>query len=206
MESILTIAQYVYNKYLEKENYKIDEMKLHKILYFIQRENFVQKNCCLFEEDFQGWKYGPVCIEVREKYNQYKKKKFAIFIDDYSEEKINKETLNLINTVFDKYYKKNSWNLSRITHFEYSWNRSRINIKDDENGNVIILKDDIKKDAERIKKRREYLNSDKNKEKYNYNTIPSIDEDLFDEMEQSNINIDSNDINIKLKRILKTIQ
>ena len=40
-------------------------MKLQKLLYFSQRETFAILNQPLFNEVFEGWKYGPVSREVR---------------------------------------------------------------------------------------------------------------------------------------------
>ena len=34
MEKIIDVAQYVYKYYLKETDEKIDEMKLHKLLYF----------------------------------------------------------------------------------------------------------------------------------------------------------------------------
>ncbi len=43
-------------------------MKLHKLLYFAQRESLAITNEPLFEENFEGWKYGSVSREVRTHY------------------------------------------------------------------------------------------------------------------------------------------
>lgn len=40
MEKIVDVAQYVYKYYLKETDEKIDEMKLHKLLYFVQRESY----------------------------------------------------------------------------------------------------------------------------------------------------------------------
>ena len=33
---------------------------MHKLMYFIQRESLMYNNDILFNEDFLGWKFGPV--------------------------------------------------------------------------------------------------------------------------------------------------
>lgn len=48
----------------------IDEMKLHKLLYLTQRESLAITGQPLFEEEFEGWKYAPVCREVRSCYTE----------------------------------------------------------------------------------------------------------------------------------------
>lgn len=65
MERIVDVAQYVYKYYLKETDEKIDEMKLHKLLYFVQRESYVLLGKPMFNEDFEGWIHGPVSKEVR---------------------------------------------------------------------------------------------------------------------------------------------
>ena len=56
MERILDVAQYIYDEYKRQSGEVIDEMKLHKLLYFAQRESLAITNEPLFEGDFEGWK------------------------------------------------------------------------------------------------------------------------------------------------------
>lgn len=43
MIGILQVAAYICHRYFEEFGARIDEMKLHKLLYFTQRECFIQK-------------------------------------------------------------------------------------------------------------------------------------------------------------------
>ena len=52
MEKIIDVAQYVYKYYLKETDEKIDEMKLHKLLYFVQRESYALLGKPMFNEDF----------------------------------------------------------------------------------------------------------------------------------------------------------
>ena len=54
MEKIVDVAQYVYKYYLKETDEKIDEMKLHKLLYFVQRESYALLGKPMFNEDFEG--------------------------------------------------------------------------------------------------------------------------------------------------------
>lgn len=48
MMGILQVASYIYKRYMNDFGVRIDEMKLHKLLYFTQRECLIQKaNQCL---------------------------------------------------------------------------------------------------------------------------------------------------------------
>lgn len=147
MKRELQIANRFFEMYRETYNEKIDEMKLHKLMYFAQRESLVVWDVALFDEEFRGWKYGPVLKSVREAYMDNSIIGIKEFLGESDED--------LINFVFRKYAEKTSWSLSRLTHNEYSWLRSREGIPDGENGDNPISIDDIRIDAKRIKARRE---------------------------------------------------
>lgn len=152
MVNVFDAASYVYNRYNDTYGTKIDEMKLHKLLYFAQRESLIQTNEPLFDAVFRGWKYGPILKEIRE---VYKKETFPIIT---SEEMLH-ELQKVMDPVFEKYAGKESWSLSRLTHGETSWKKSRIGIPEDENGDNPISLEDMKIDADRVRSKRELLNS-----------------------------------------------
>ena len=118
MENLMSVASYVFNRYQDTMGEKIDEMKLHKLLYFAQRESIIQRNEPLFEEAFYGWKFGPVLKEIR---SAYRDDAFFKTID----EKIISRIKDIMDKVFEEYASKDSWSLSRLTHGEISWKNSR---------------------------------------------------------------------------------
>ena len=70
MESVIKIASYVCSRYQCEYGERIDEMKLHKLLYLLQREAIVRTGEPLFDATFQAWKYGPVIPEIRTLYKR----------------------------------------------------------------------------------------------------------------------------------------
>lgn len=144
------VASYICHRYESKNNGCIDEMKLHKLLYFAQRESFVQRNEPLFQEVFYGWKYGPILKEIR---NAYRENMFISVIPVDVVERIQP----IMDKVFEEYADKDSWSLSRLTHGEISWKNSRQGILDSENSDNPMSIKDIAKDAERVRARRNSL-------------------------------------------------
>ena len=139
-------------------------MKLHKLLYFLYRENIIKNNKPLFNDKFYAWKFGPVLKSIR---NAYKSGKFdSIAIKE--EIKNDKELNDLIDFAIEEYGRKNSWSLSRLTHGEISWKNARTGIAKGTNGDIVMEYKDIEKDAKNIKSRRKRFNGvnsveDKNK-------------------------------------------
>ena len=143
MEKVSKIAAYIVNEYKEKFGTPIDEMKLHKLLYFAQRESLAITNEPLFEGEFEGWKYGPVCKEIR---NSITKDGIIDYDSDISD-----ECKYIINNIILEYGSLASWKLSEITHNEKSWLNARVGLKDGENGNKKLELEDIRTDAKKVR-------------------------------------------------------
>ncbi|MFR8792632.1 Panacea domain-containing protein [Gallintestinimicrobium sp.] len=150
MVSVNTVASYIYEKYKSEFGTTIDEMKLHKLMYFAQRESIIQTGNPLFDATFRGWKYGPILKEIRESY------KNSSFVPVTSSSDID-EMEPIVDTVFEQYAEKDSWSLSRLTHGEYSWKKSREGIPENINSDKPINVEDIRIDADRVRARRELL-------------------------------------------------
>lgn len=150
MEDLLTVASYICNRYSKEYGSRIDEMKLHKLLYFAQRESLIQTKKPLFDAVFYGWKFGPILKEIRSAYRE------DLFFDSIPQEVLLR-ILPIMNKVFDEYAGKDSWSLSRLAHGEFSWKNSRRGVSDGENSDNPMKLDDIKVDADRIRERREML-------------------------------------------------
>lgn len=144
MYSAAEIASTICSRYQEKYGKRIDEMKLHKLLYFVQRESFIQTGEPLFNEEFEAWKFGPVMTEIRWRYK----------VNHFPQCHIDGVTEKIIDNVFDIYSKTKSWSLSMMSHEETSWKNARNGVPEGENGSNKMSTDDIEIDAERVKKLR----------------------------------------------------
>ena len=70
MENMRNVAGYIATRYKKEFKTEIDEMKLHKLMYFAQRESYVMYDEPLFIGTFYGWKFGPILKEVRKLYKE----------------------------------------------------------------------------------------------------------------------------------------
>ena len=146
MEDVVKIASYICLRYQRQFGKRIDEMKLHKLLYFTQRESIIQTGEPLFEDCFEAWKYGPVLVGIRQR---YKSDTLHEELPDAVKERYRK----VFDTVFETYAPKDAWSLSSITHGEYAWQEARQRIVPDGQHRFIIT-DNIRQDAKRVKIRR----------------------------------------------------
>lgn len=147
MIDVVQAASYIYNRYRKEKGYTIDEMKLHKLLYLSQRESIIQMGEPMFAAQFEAWKYGPVVVEIRDKF------KAGLLAEEVDDSGI-LPYVKIFDYVFDKYADKDSWSLSLLTHSEMSWQNARKGLEPEEHSSVKLDINDIRKDAERIKMRR----------------------------------------------------
>lgn len=142
MENVLDVARAICTEYKRIAGESIDEMKLHKLVYFAQRESLAITNTPLFSEALHGWKYGPVSHEVRRAYNTH------IIEMDAS---VSPETLHIIKNVIHQYGSLASWKLSNMSHQELSWKNARIGLLAGANGDKIMSIEDIRCDAKKVR-------------------------------------------------------
>ena len=150
MIDVIKVASYICNRYKEENKVNIDEMKLHKLLYFSQRESIIRTGEPMFSEDFEAWKYGPVIASIRDLY----KSNSLNQIPTWEELAPFCESLDFI---FQNYANKDSWSLSILAHGEYSWQNARKGYAPEDKCNKKLKLEDIRKDAERMKLRRFYF-------------------------------------------------
>ncbi|MDB2099997.1 Panacea domain-containing protein [Clostridium paraputrificum] len=111
------IAAYIVNRSIEKEKY-VSNLKLQKLLYYVQAYFAVNNNTPCFNEDFEHWRHGPVIPEVYSEYKVY----FNDDITDYKEhEQIKQKDKMAIAKVVDSYSDYNAWDMVRKTHSELPW-------------------------------------------------------------------------------------
>lgn len=142
MEKTLSVAKCLYDMYFKKIGTHMDEMKMHKLMYFSQRECLMYTNEVLFDGTFYGWRYGPVLKEIRSEYTN--PSPFSTVNGTVSD-----ATERLLGSVLERYGKLSSWKLSSLSHEEFSWKKARKGLKSDDNGDVALLVDAIRVDAVR---------------------------------------------------------
>lgn len=147
MLDVVKTAGYFCKRYESVFNKKIDEMKLHKLLYLAQRESMILFDKPLTDASFEAWKFGPVEVKIRKLFHE------GSLLLSLSDDEL-KPYLPAIDHVFAEYASKSSWSLSSLTHGEYSWSQARRIGENLGKAAVPISNEDIRIDAHRIKIRR----------------------------------------------------
>ena len=133
------VAKYIIN-YSNKEKYNISNLKLQKILYYIQGAFVVYKGEECYYNELKQWKHGPVIPSI---YREYKffgnenivniEEEVNILNDNFELESvkidsyINENDKELINDVVDSLSHFSAWELVEKTHEEEPWKKTDSN-------------------------------------------------------------------------------
>ena len=140
MEKTMCVAKALYDMYYAEKGVHMDEMKMHKLMYFSQRESLMYNKEPLFNATFYGWKFGPVLKEVRSEFRM---------LNPFSnvEDLVSEQTKELLKSVLVRYGSLSSWKLSSLSHEEFSWKKARVGLEAGEDGNVELSLEAMKVDA-----------------------------------------------------------
>lgn len=122
MYKALDIARYILYKYTQM-GLPITNLKLQKMLYFVQRESLRENDEAMFKEVIEAWQFGPVVPEVYYRYAGYGGMKIEVFEDPKIY--INANDINLIDNVIERYKNQNPWLMVDETHSRgLAWDRA----------------------------------------------------------------------------------
>ena len=121
MVSALDVAQYVIS-YCHEKGYPISNLKLQKILYFIQAEFLVSTHTPCFYENIEAWEFGPVVPEVYQKYKIFGSSNIGVYGRIIQRTMgLNNREINMINNMVDDTSKYSATQLVDITHRQSPW-------------------------------------------------------------------------------------
>lgn len=147
--NVLDICRYVVN-YSNTCDNGISNLKLQKVLYFIQAYFLVVTGKPCFKEDIEAWNFGPVVPVAYREYKHFAStnipyiQSYIIFGDyiwsakrvPYADTLISHADKKLINSVVDKFADYSSTDLVALTQRQAPW----INTYLQDKTNVISLK------------------------------------------------------------------
>lgn len=142
------VADYVIIRLNADEKVNLINLKLQKLLYYIQawylgiqKEEFI--NC-----EFEAWVHGPVSRELYDRFKNHRSLYSFITISDVinknPENEIDKNDIDFINYILDNYAGYSGSELELMTHEEDPWKNARAGFSPMQTCNVIITKDSMK--------------------------------------------------------------
>lgn len=121
MYNALQIAKYVID-YSNDNNYPVSNLKLQKLLYFIQAEFLVSKGYPCFSDNIEAWPLGPVVPTVYKTYRIFGSTLIPFsygplfFIDDFDKK--------IINSMIEECKDCSASYLVDLTHKQAPWSEA----------------------------------------------------------------------------------
>lgn len=117
-------------------DYDVSNMKLNKLLYYIQMISIGKYNLKMFEEKIEAWKHGPVISVI---YHKYKDNASNAITPPTTKPnvKLSVTQIEIIEEVIKRYGSMSAYQLRNLTHSEMPWQ----NAKDRETSNEISFSD-----------------------------------------------------------------
>ncbi len=120
MYSALDIARYII-WYCKKQGYSISNLKLQKILYFVQANFLVNASHPCFEEEIEAWDFGPVVPVAYHEFKIFGSADIPKFVCHNADELILRKDKALINEMVDQCAQYSASSLVEITHHQTPW-------------------------------------------------------------------------------------
>lgn len=99
----------------------ISNLKLQKLLYYMQGYHLAFFNEVLFESPLEAWMYGPVSPEVYHRFKENRYYGLSLDPKEHQELVLTEEEEDLFNQVMREYGKFNAIKLMEMTHEEAPW-------------------------------------------------------------------------------------
>lgn len=135
MNGALDVARYIVN-YSNEIDCGTSNLKLQKLLYFVQAYFLVELNRQCFHEEIEAWDFGPVVPCVYHEFKQFgsatippvvsvfkidQENIWASTMEPYTSATVNRDDLPHINTVVDMFKDYSASQLVDITHGQRPW-------------------------------------------------------------------------------------
>ena len=135
MYNAIVIANYII-EYEHSQNRSISNLKLQKLLYFVQANFFRILGIPCFSDRIEAWSFGPVVVNVYHAYKYYGGLDITKLKDVIVD--ISQEHKKIINEVLEKFSDTPVYELVDITHHQTPWIYAKRNPFDNEITNTSI--------------------------------------------------------------------
>lgn len=133
------IANYIIRAFQDAGD-PVTNLKLQKLMYYIQGWYLGINKTPLLHEDFQAWVHGPVLPSV---FHRFKEFRWTPILADVQTPDLPDSIKTHIDEVLEAYGGDTGWSLELRTHNEFPWLNARGSLAPDEPSNQIISKESI---------------------------------------------------------------
>ena len=126
MYNAIEVANYII-EYEHSKDRLISNLKLQKLLYFVQAQFFIEYGEPCFRDKIEAWSFGPVVPDVYHTYKIYGSLDITKPEDDMNIDNISDEHKETINSVLQTFSDTPVYEMVDITHHQTPWVRAKRN-------------------------------------------------------------------------------
>ena len=114
------IAKYVIY-YCDEHGYAISNLKLQKLLYFVQAKFLVDANRPCFSDVIEAWDYGPVVPDVYREYRIYGSSNIPCSYDYNHFDYLDRDEIKIMDDILAEVSGYTASQLVKLTHHQSPW-------------------------------------------------------------------------------------
>ena len=141
MYAINDIADYVIlSVKSEDANSSLINLKLQKLLYYIQAWSYGINKTPIFDGEFQAWIHGPVNKTIYDRFNPTKYLYSEIALNDVINNNVslNADDAEFVDFILENYLKYSGAELEKLSHSERPWMETRGSLNPNERCDKVI--------------------------------------------------------------------
>lgn len=120
MYSAIDVAKYII-LFCKENGYSISNLKLQKLLYFVQAQFLVTTGEPAFSEDIEAWDFGPVVPEVYQYFKVWGSSELPLFLAKDAKSRIYRRDQKNMDEILEECAPYSASSLVDITHNQDPW-------------------------------------------------------------------------------------
>lgn len=120
MYNVIDVAKYII-WFCKQKEYSISNLKLQKLLYFVQAQFLISINQAVFNEEIEAWDFGPVVPEVYQYFKIWGSAEIPGFLAYNAREKILLRDQRIMNEILQECAQYSASFLVEVTHNQTPW-------------------------------------------------------------------------------------
>lgn len=123
MYNVIDVAKYII-LYCKQHGYSISNLKLQKLLYFVQAQFLVALGKPAFSEEIEAWDFGPVVPEAYRYFKIWGSSEIPAVIVEGAESKIRFQDQEIMDAILEQCAPYSASYLVELTHHQKPWKKA----------------------------------------------------------------------------------
>ncbi len=132
--------------HIQDKDDQITNMKLQKLLYYVQLNSIAATKEPMFWEKIKAWQHGPVIPQVYHEYKKYDKDPIPR-MEEPDRDTLSDEQRRIITKTYKLFGQYSMWKLRHMTHKAEPWRLAKANEEEDNEITIDMLRAEVEKEG-----------------------------------------------------------